>query len=491
MKCRYSGLLFVLLACMVSKATNVSLDGTVTDQSGSAVKAALVRLLSEGVETQTDASGHYSIEQLATQLKQRQHLTPSMVTLVGIRLLVSVEAPTRISVELFDTRGRSATGVVDQLFPAGRHSLSFLDADISAGVTLVRVRLGASSHTFKCLPLGQNTGGRQVWNTSGFTSLRKALAAVDTLRVTKTGYSTKNVPLESYDGTVDVVLAASRIPSFEQVLAQPGQISDNDLHKADCNYLSTEVPEASRTAWNAYYKEWITDKAWDQGIPTFPVGVNSQTRIKMRNWSQFPTIDSDGVLNFNHLTRWLAESGDPRRNYKHVRIKLYMKDMSSNYLVGTDSVNYLKPGVDYESGFTWWEGGTPNWIREHTTGGTIAIWQIHGTDAVAMYVQVTGYGTMNINGFVLESPGASSQSIPSYKLPDQSHEGIHVMKLQYHVGSNGYLRMFHNGTKIYDSGTKNFSGFSGYYEDFMNYSAYKDSTVEQIVYMDRLYHRAL
>jgi hypothetical protein len=154
------------------------------------------------------------------------------------------------------------------MVPAGSHSLPVVEPDRLPGVALVRVRSGELSFTFRQLSIGRISGGHREPKAPG-RALPKAAAALDTLHVSKSGYCAKSIALDGYKGTVDVEFAVQRVPSCEEILAQPGRISDSDLHKADCYDLSSEVSDSARTAWNAYCKEWILDKAWDQGIPRF------------------------------------------------------------------------------------------------------------------------------------------------------------------------------------------------------------------------------
>jgi len=71
---------------------------------------------------------------------------PASIELRDARLAVTLFSPMRVTVGLFDTRGRLAAQTVDRVLPAGTHDLPVFDNGVSAGVSVVRVRIGGHMH---------------------------------------------------------------------------------------------------------------------------------------------------------------------------------------------------------------------------------------------------------------------------------------------------------------------------------------------------------
>jgi hypothetical protein len=203
----------VAFAALV-RAEDVNLSGTVTNESDEPVEKAIVQVLGEGLQAQTDASGHYAIQQLATTLRRSGHAGRLHVAIGRGRATLSLPSPQPVSIDVFNTRGRLIDAAVDEVLAAGRHEVGLFDAPVAEGLFTVRVRAGGETHVFRHLSFNSVRG--EMWATDVTPrTLRKTAAVVDTLRVSKTGYTTKSLPLESLTGTVDVALEPEKKESSE------------------------------------------------------------------------------------------------------------------------------------------------------------------------------------------------------------------------------------------------------------------------------------
>ncbi len=203
---RYSATLAGLLLGGVVFGADVNLLGSITDNAGAPIEGARVYLMGEGLEAQTDASGLYSIQHLATTDRAGGPAAQTRVALNNARISLSLPAPTHVTVSAFDTRGGLVSSAVDGIFPAGKHSLPVFDEGMSAGLSVVRVRAGGETCQFKYLCMERARSGSPNADAAALP-FRKTAAAVDTLQASKSGYVTKLVPLDSYTGTVDIELA--------------------------------------------------------------------------------------------------------------------------------------------------------------------------------------------------------------------------------------------------------------------------------------------
>ncbi len=333
-----------------ARGANVNLSGTVTHVSGSPIEAATVRVLGEGLETQTDASGHYAIQQLATTLRGTGGFDRTMASIRGDRVELSLAVPAGVSVSAFDTRGRLAVDATWRTLPAGRHVLPIRSARGSSGLSFVRVKVGVETHIFRCISLHHATGGYS--EALPYSELlRKRAAAVDTLRISKSGYVTKSVPLEQYSGTVDVELGGADGDGKGGTLVY--------CFEPKASWIDG-VPLANRsgaTVWQTSY--------WTSGALAGASHVISAADAygdTINDWNRAPTgepaLETYSRQGQNRgglaglIKLWQTNQGNPR----HVRVVMEIRlaaptdpttyklqgyaPSSSNYTKWSDAVNY-------------------------------------------------------------------------------------------------------------------------------------------------------
>ena len=185
------------------------------------------------------------------------------------------------------------------------------------------------------------------------------------------------------------------------VMAARGQISNADLRAADVYYWSGEIANGVRNDWNSYVAKYRN--VWDKAHPRIHLNINSKTRVRMGIlYNHWPWIEpanaekvanplplsQEGVLRFRHRDGWLSEEA-PLRNFK--KVSLYLRRRASHPKWDTSAPNndYHLQNVDYESGFTFWQGGTPQWMIKNHPG---ALWQIHTGQTIVIYLRINSNG---------------------------------------------------------------------------------------------------
>jgi hypothetical protein len=281
----------------------------------------------------------------------------------------------------------------------------------------------------------------------------------------------------------------------KDVMAARGQISNADLLAADVYYWSGEITSGMRNDWNAYVAKYRN--VWDTAHPRTYFSINDKTRVRMGDpgYNHWPWIEStdaekvanplplsqDGVLRFRHRDGWLSASGQ-LSNFRKVSLYLTRRASHPKWNTSKSYNDYHLENVDYESGFTFWQGGTPQWMLNKHPG---ALWQIHG-GGVVIYFRIDSKG--RFSGFTTPKPGASSQSFPSFAMT-KGHGDIHVLRLGYRLGNGGYLRIWYNGALMVNV-ARPMTGFKNPYQVFMSYRSSTGAT-ERILYMDRCYRTAV
>ena len=191
------------------QAQTIAISGKVTDQSGKAVSGALVALKSKDLTATTDASGAYSLSGEISAVNNLQ-IVPGCeaISLMNGVVAVHLAKPAPVGIELFDMRGNLLESVLEKPATAGDYRFVVMKHRFAANMMVIRVSIGQRSTSFRFLPFANGMGAftpSAISSTPG-KKLAKMEAAVDELEVSAAGYTTKKVPITSYEGTVDITL---------------------------------------------------------------------------------------------------------------------------------------------------------------------------------------------------------------------------------------------------------------------------------------------
>ena len=184
-----------------TQAQSINLHGLVTNKAGKPVANAIVVLQSKGLKDTVGSDGSYSFVQ-----SDNSAISPSAHQLHGISmdngsLVVALDEPSSIKVELFDMTGNLLKHDLLQNAEKGGHRFLLTTSSQKAALLLVRVSVGGQATSFHCLSLG--TGGLTL---AGSGLARATASVVDTLVATAAGYTTGKLGITSYDQTANIVL---------------------------------------------------------------------------------------------------------------------------------------------------------------------------------------------------------------------------------------------------------------------------------------------
>lgn len=185
----------------------VSLRGTVKCEAGSAISGATVALESKQLKAITSANGAYTLASDITGVQHRS-LGPQAITFRQGFVEAYLTTPSAVQIDWMDVSG-SSLGRVSLNAPSGPFTYETA-VPLSASLSLLRVTIGPSSATFRVIRSGSSDRPNTYLSVSSTVSSR-SLASVDSLKVSATGYTTKIVPLSTYEGTVDITLASSAV----------------------------------------------------------------------------------------------------------------------------------------------------------------------------------------------------------------------------------------------------------------------------------------
>ena len=196
-------------ATMVGSAFAYTVNGTVTDTDGQAIKDASVTLVKENKSAKTDESGKYSIhedEQPPIGINQAA-VNPGYISIRSGILSYSQSGSAPVQVRIFDAVGNQ---VLNQtLYGAG-------EVDLRTGATAMgtyyaQVTMGSAKQNFRFTANGNYATS---FDAKGH-ALLKEVQAGESLQFVAEGYDTLSVPLGTLDTTVDVKLTKTA-PAEEQ-----------------------------------------------------------------------------------------------------------------------------------------------------------------------------------------------------------------------------------------------------------------------------------
>jgi hypothetical protein len=206
---RTTAMCLIMVVGFHLQAQTIAISGKVTDQSGKAVSGALVALKSKDLTATTDASGAYSLSGVISAANNIRILPGGeAISLMKGIVAVRLAKPAQVRIELFDMRGNLLERVLEKPATAGDYRFDVMKHPFAANMMVIRVSIGQRTTSFRFLPFANGMGAftpSAISSTPG-KRLAKMQAAVDELEVSAAGYTTKKVPITSYEGTVDITL---------------------------------------------------------------------------------------------------------------------------------------------------------------------------------------------------------------------------------------------------------------------------------------------
>lgn len=209
----YSFIFILGTICMVQSQT-ISLKGVVSGKGGTPINGATVTLAKQKKTVTTNAQGVYEITGVGIFEKKALSQIHQQVAIDRGILSITLTKAMPVTIELFDMKGKQLDRIVDQSVAAGDYQFNIMQHTYGTMMMALRVTTGEYVSTLSYLPLanGKRTIGS---STKASSTLAKAKAVVDTLKVSATGFSPVSVTLESLQGEKNITLdSASALEPF-------------------------------------------------------------------------------------------------------------------------------------------------------------------------------------------------------------------------------------------------------------------------------------
>lgn len=216
--------------CMLLLASSIffgpysqTLTGKVLDEKGVAIKGALVKLTNAALSATSGDDGTWSIT-VPTSIEPavRRTLLPAPV-LHGNTLYFAINNKDNlVKARVYTLNGKLKYSVIDRKLEPGFYSLNPIAQSLSPNIYVLRIQIGEEISCFRLLAPSRSPKkevsllNKTATTTSSMNGLEKKMVVIDTLRVSKTGYSQAFVPIESY-GAGPLTITLKEIVSSYQI----------------------------------------------------------------------------------------------------------------------------------------------------------------------------------------------------------------------------------------------------------------------------------
>lgn len=202
----------LLVFAFAVNAQTINIRGKISNQAGQAVSGAIVELVGQKVKDTTASDGMYSLAKPSIRVLSQSFPLTGRMALNGDILELALGRSLPVKIEVFDVRGNLLRREAMANAAPGEYRWNFSEIAPSGNLMIIHASIGGQVQTFRHLPLvGSGYATRRPASADAPMAFRlaKAAAAVDTLKISASGFSPKTVALSSYDSTVDVTLDSS------------------------------------------------------------------------------------------------------------------------------------------------------------------------------------------------------------------------------------------------------------------------------------------
>jgi hypothetical protein len=201
---------FAALSFLIASPANgqgIGLTGTVTNKAnGQKLQDVTVRLVKAGLSDSTDSLGAFRIGDATDIIAGgRPDARAPALTFHGNRLIVRSGPIAALRLSLFDLGGRHLAELHSGPALSGSVQVTLPASLPAEDVMLLRLDADGRRLAFKLLP-GPGYGAVPLAAPAASGAMAKRSAAVDTLRIRRTGYKLLDIPLETYTGVRDAAL---------------------------------------------------------------------------------------------------------------------------------------------------------------------------------------------------------------------------------------------------------------------------------------------
>lgn len=251
--------MLLLTSSILLESYSQTLTGKVLDEKGVAIKGAEVKLTNAALSATSGDDGKWSIT-VPTSIEHvvRRTLLPVPVLHGTILYFAINNKENLVKASVYTLNGKLKYNVVDRKLEPGFYSLNPIEQSLSSNIYVLRIQIGEEISCFRLLVPSRSSQAKvsllnkTTTTTSFMSGLEKKMVVIDTLRVSKTGYTQAFMPIESYGAgpltiTLKEIVSAYRLnppnPCYNQFWVDKCIEGDpNSVCGGKCNVANSCSP---------------------------------------------------------------------------------------------------------------------------------------------------------------------------------------------------------------------------------------------------------
>lgn len=208
----------ITAAAFSVNAQTVNLQGIVSNTGGKPISGAIVSLVRQKMKDTTGADGKYSF--ISTAVKKLPAIVPQSndISLKNNVVQFTLSAQSPMKVAIFDLKGHLLGQETNMNAPAGVYQFDISKNCQATKALVIKASIGRSEVSFRYVPIkGGQYASTPVTTTSALLSksgLTAVAVAVDTVKVTATGYNEKVMSLTSLNQELNITLDTNSVKEF-------------------------------------------------------------------------------------------------------------------------------------------------------------------------------------------------------------------------------------------------------------------------------------
>jgi hypothetical protein len=177
------------------------------------VAGAIVTLSGQNIKDTTSDNGEFAITKNFVAVRHQLVSQTEKIDFRNGALELTIANPSSVKIEFFDVMGSLVAREVSPNVATGSYRMDIAKISRTSKILIVKASIGKNTMIYRYLPL--HNGGItlntsiQKLTSSGSGRLAKVEAVVDSLIVEKEGFTTKTVPVESYEDSITISLVSS------------------------------------------------------------------------------------------------------------------------------------------------------------------------------------------------------------------------------------------------------------------------------------------
>jgi poly(3-hydroxybutyrate) depolymerase len=200
---------FIIFMTLSINGQTINLRGIVSNKAGKPINKAIVVLAGQSLKDTTGTDGKYQISNGTPVIMPLLIPQNEVIVLDKGFLEFSLPEPSPVSVSVFDIKGKLLKKEMQKSASTGFYRFSMKEIAPSAKVLIVKASIGSNEVSFRYLPL--NTKRSVITAASDIVSnepgqLSKITVVGDTLKTAATGYTSKSIPITSYNQELNITL---------------------------------------------------------------------------------------------------------------------------------------------------------------------------------------------------------------------------------------------------------------------------------------------